>query len=323
MKKNIPLLLLAVFFCTGIFAQVVEVPQIAAEEVKVYTPPAPVQELKEYMRLQMPGDTGKKNGTRGAAVAWVPTAKKYYASFAGNTKYPMAVFDEKGKRISKDDLVTQFDTRGLWYDAKKKKLMANGYGENGWISYMLDAKGIPTDFVQVVGYKSQPEDHSVGAGDAAGTGVYFYGYDYVTKYTPNGKWSSEKYLNKGYAMAADDGNTSVTTEDNVGKVDQEAIKEPEIIAPPAVTTTTDAAVSSFDSRYNTTTIVYTGINEMELGLLNVAKKQVELYSKKSGYMTKILKLPAEAPTELVFNFAYANGVVWLFDKTKRLWVGYK
>jgi hypothetical protein len=40
-------------------------------------------------------------------------------------------------------------------------------------------------------------------------------------------------------------------------------------------------------------------------------------------MTQILKLPDTATTEGMFNFAFANGIYWLFDMETRIWTGYK
>jgi hypothetical protein len=56
----------------------------------------------------------------------------------------------------------------------------------------------------------------------------------------------------------------------------------------------------------------------------VAKKQIELYDAETGYLTQVLKLPSNAPElHTVFDFAYANGLFWIFDEENRTWVGYK
>jgi hypothetical protein len=60
-----------------------------------------------------------------------------------------------------------------------------------------------------------------------------------------------------------------------------------------------------------------------LGFLCVDFKEIGLYSIKTGLLTKTLSLPTEAPAELTFNFAYANGIYWLFDMEARTWYGYK
>src|SRR5262245_4426823 len=74
--------------------------------------------LKKVLELKMP----KEGGANGASVAWHPVQKKYYAAMAGNTTYPLAVFDINGKRLSADDQTTMFDVRGLWYNSRSKKL---------------------------------------------------------------------------------------------------------------------------------------------------------------------------------------------------------
>ena len=99
-----------------------------------------VKTLKKTIELKMPGKvfvsilTGKDSlpGTRGGAVVWHPLQKKYYAAFAGNWKFPMAVFDISGKLLSNEDLTTFEDLRGMWYVPKLKKICGNGYSEIGW-----------------------------------------------------------------------------------------------------------------------------------------------------------------------------------------------
>src|SRR4051812_44622439 len=96
---------------------------------------APTQSLKKVAELKMPLTAeDEMPGTRGASVAWHPIQKKYYASFAGNVDFPMGVFDATGKRVSADELKTQADTRGLWYDPAKKTIAGNGYSDFGWFS---------------------------------------------------------------------------------------------------------------------------------------------------------------------------------------------
>ena len=77
------------------------------------------------------------------------------------------------------------------------------------------------------------------------------------------------------------------------------------------------------SGYNTTNMVITGLPGSELGFLNADEKQIELYNIKTGLLIKKLQLPKMAVTEKIFNFAYANGIFWLFDMDSRTWTGYK
>ena len=97
---------------------------------------AQTAELNKVLELKMPREKGGDFcGTRGGSVCWNPMTKKFYASFAGNAGFPMAVFDNNGKRMSADELNTKVDMRGLWYDPSLKKICGNGYNENGWFSF--------------------------------------------------------------------------------------------------------------------------------------------------------------------------------------------
>ncbi len=75
--------------------------------------------------------------------------------------------------------------------------------------------------------------------------------------------------------------------------------------------------------YNENAIIYTGIAKSEIGVLNFSDKQIELYNLATGLRTQILKLPSGAPVQASLNFSYCNGTYWLYDKTDRVWHGYK
>ena len=75
--------------------------------------------------------------------------------------------------------------------------------------------------------------------------------------------------------------------------------------------------------YNTTTLIYTGIKQAELGLLNTGSKQVELYDKERGELKEVWHLPKNTVVNERLNFSYANGIVWLFDTNTRSWIGYR
>ena len=83
----------------------------------------------------------------------------------------------------------------------------------------------------------------------------------------------------------------------------------------------DASASPED--YNYTSLICTGVKGGELGFVNVTNKQIELYDMKSGFLVKKLSLPDTTAVEMSFNFAYANGIYWLFDIENRTWKGYK
>ena len=255
----------------------------ATVEAQINTKP-----VKKVAVLSMPGDAG----SNGAAVVWHPVLKKYYASFAGNTEYPLAIFDATYKLLSSDDVTTMFDVRGMWYNTVSKKLEANGYDENGWISYKLNAKGIPEDIVQLQEGMVQPTEQSVGVFDAQKKRISFLKDGTIYSYSLNGQIADD-YIELKL------------------KVDEPSETEDEL---EKTTALTDA--------YSTNTLCYTGIVNAEFAVLNYSSLQIECYNRK-GIQTKSLQLPDDAVVYNNFNFAYANGIFWLFDKNERQWIGYK
>lgn len=238
--------------------------------------------LKKVMELQMPGDLGS-NGT---AVVWHPAQKKYYAAFAGNADFPLAIFDSKGKEISDGTLTTGYDLRGMWYNAKTKMLEGNCYDDIGWVRYKLNAKGLPETPEIFLPGMNQPAEQNVGQYDPKKNSVYFLGTDGVAIYNMDGTSSSTIFLKK----EADDD---------------------------------DMMFDDDNEDYNKVTLIYTGIAKSELGILNITDKKVELYNVATGVLNGSWTLPEDAPVYSMFNFAYANGIVWLFDKDARKWLGYK
>jgi len=71
------------------------------------------------------------------------------------------------------------------------------------------------------------------------------------------------------------------------------------------------------------TAIYTGILKAEIGLLNNTDKKIELFNLATGKPAATWQLPDDIPENTIFNFAYSNGIVWLFDKEARTWYGYK
>lgn len=231
-----------------------------------------------------------EGGANGASVAWHPVRKYYYTAMAGNASYPMVVFDAKGKRVFDDALETKFDVRGLWYNPFTKALQTNGYSENGWGEYQLLENGKPSDINVLYEGMLQPDAQSVGSYDPVKNMLYFY------------------------------------TED--GGVDQYSVKVKKYIKSiPLKLGRTKTEADDFDNDlviedYNNVA-VYTGIKGSEIGMLNVAEMQIELYSLTDGFQTKIIKLPEDAPVNSMFNFSYTNNTWFLFDKENRTWLGYK
>jgi hypothetical protein len=227
----------------------------------------------------------REGGANGASVAWHPIEKKYYVAIAGNVSYCLALYDAKGKLLSSPDLETQFDVRGLWYNPRTKSIQMNGYDEFGWAEYKLDRTGTPTAVKNLFEGKNQPNEQSVGAFDPELKQVYFLNED--------------------------------------GDIDCYALKTGEYEKKIALYNADIESISSVFEDYNTSTVIYTGIKDKEIGLLNFESKEIELFSKKTGIHTQTRVLPKDAPVEGRLNFAYANGIYWLFDKDTRIWHGFR
>jgi hypothetical protein len=248
--------------------------------------------LKKVMELKMPKTVDDDMpGTRGASVVWHPLQKKYYAAFAGNTEYPLAVFSAIGKRLSTDAQTTLVDLRGLWYNPEKKQICGNGYNDNGWVSYNLTKMGLIDSLTINFAGMNQPGEQCAGAYNTVKKQVLFLNGSQIWAY--NAK-----------AVIAD--STAVI---HWGLTAKDGIVE-------------DEDVTTVPEGYNTN-IIYSGIAGAEVGVLNIVDKQIELYNYKTGFISKKLKLPETAIVEPSFNFAYANGIYWLFDMEKRVWIGYK
>ncbi len=251
--------------------------------------------LYETLSLVMPTDPG----ARGASVAWHPKLKRYYAPKSGNTEYSMAIFDAKGKLVSPPGLETQFDIRGFWYSPVLKTFCANGYGDNGWVSYELDKKGIPVSTNKLVDEMTQPDEQSVGTFDEKNNLVYFLEGQNVIIYdaeTQKKKGKIRLYINKkadANQQAGDQGSDG----SNSDRVTPENI--------------------------NNSTVVYTGIPKAEFALLDFEEKEIQLYDKNTGYITQELSLPVNAPAQEMLCFSYCNKMYWLFDMKTKTWKAYK
>lgn len=286
MKTKI--LLLFVLLCgVSVLVPAQESPQKSASAT------AQIRDLKKVLELKMPKTADDEYcGTRGASVCWNPVTKKYYAAFAGNTSFPLGVFDVKGKLLSDADQTTLQDTRGLWYNPTTKKISGNGYNDNGWFSYTLDSKGIPTDYVTDFSGMNQPDENSCGVYDPSSKSVLFLNKGKITYY--DGKTAeSGKSVPIHWGRKKSQGVGEDENEDNQ------------------------------NSDYNYTSVIYTGIKNAEFGLLNTLSDNIELYDSKTGFMQTQLHLPDGTPLEPSFNFAYANGIYWLFDIANRTWLGFK
>jgi hypothetical protein len=250
--------------------------------------------LKKVAELLMPKTVDDDMpGTRGASVAWHPVQKKYYAVMAGNMAYPIAAFDATGKRVSGQNDEAMIDVRGLWYNPTSKRIEGNAYGENGWFYYKLNSLGMIESHEVLFEGQNQPTEQCVGAYNPTDKKIMFLNGSQVYYYDISNATAGGDALILHWGRVAKDGESE----------DEEPTEPSE--------------------NHNSSTIVFTGVAGAEIGALNTDIKQIELYNKKDGFMTQILKLPDTATTEGMFNFAFANGIYWLFDMETRIWTGYK
>lgn len=249
------------------------------------------KELKEVVRLQMPDDPGE----RASSIAWHPFYKKYYAPKSGNAGYTLAIFDAEGKNVSPQKLNTGFDIRGFWYNPALKTFSANGYNDNGWMTYVLDQKGIPVDIQHDVLFMNQPDAQSVGSYDAANNLTYFLKGQFVVAY--NATTHKEVKRTRLFVNATDE---------------EEAVDVDLFFD-----------VNETPENVNYTTVIYTGIPKAEFALLNVDERTIDFYDSKTGIITKQYDLPFGAPADRMLCFSYANEFFWLFDIKTKIWHGYK
>ncbi len=263
--------------------------------VGVAAPPLQAQAVRTLQKsivLQMPKGRGENGGT----VAIHLKTRYYYATVTGNPTFSMAIFDGSGNRIGPPDLTLLTDSRGLWYDPFAKTFHANCYGKQGWAQYTLDEAGIPYEVRSLFSGKLQPQPNSVAAYVQREHSICFLkGTNAVFFDAGSGKEQPQKTipLKIGYTK-----------------------KNP----PPANWSTDTLEIPAV---YNSTTLIYTGIANAEIGLLNTQTHEIELYSKNDGLLTQRLVLPQSISLKNQFNFAFCNGIYWLYDPSARSWVGFR
>ena len=100
------------------------------------------------------------DGTNASAVTYVPGPNVFITCIAGNSDYPLEVFNREGKTIS--TAPAGLDLRGIWYNPATNSLEGNCAGEEGWFSTPLDAQGIPSgDWSLIRSGQCQPDFQSV------------------------------------------------------------------------------------------------------------------------------------------------------------------
>jgi len=156
----------------------------------------------------------------------------------------------------------------------------------------LNVKGIPIKTTIFLEGKNQPGDYSVGAFNPVKQQVMFLNEDEIYFYSIKGV-ELDQTLTMHWGRSKED-----------GEPDEEDLDW------------------TYDD-YNSTTVVYTGIKGAELGFINTTDSQIELYNIADGFLTRRLNLPEDAAINATFNFAYTNGMFWLFNMEERTWTSYK
>jgi hypothetical protein len=74
---------------------------------------------------------------------------------------------------------------------------------------------------------------------------------------------------------------------------------------------------------NYTSMIYTGMKKMEIGLLDFANNKIYLINKKDGSLTSTVTLPSSVKAHESFRFGYANKFAFIYSTTTRSWTGYR
>ena len=130
-------------------------------------------QLIKYPKASITLKIQQSKGTNGCGVAYNPSKGLYYATFAGNSEFPLEVFDKNGNPVFQTTVGN--DIRGFWWNAKTKELEANCYGNGGLIAMKLNEQGYPSlGNTQVLEGKTlQPNDNACGAFDGKKLLHYF------------------------------------------------------------------------------------------------------------------------------------------------------
>lgn len=249
------------------------------------------KQLTKQLSLYIPGQDGSNSG----AVVWHPKFKRYYTSMIGNAIYPMAIFSDKGHLID-GNFEAGADLRGLWYNANSKQIEYNCYADGGVGHYVLNATGEIINRETDKEGNFQPTDQSVGAYNEKDKLFFFADENFAVL----------SYKTIGGEL---EGRTTL-------QLDCSSKKQADELS--------DQEMENRRMDRNTS-VLYTGIKSSEYAVLNTDKQVIELYDAKTGLMTDKKRLPESFSTPLYnsFNFSYANGIWWFFNKESRTWEGYK
>ena len=74
---------------------------------------------------------------------------------------------------------------------------------------------------------------------------------------------------------------------------------------------------------NYTSMIYTGMKKMEIGLLDFANNKIYLINKKDGSLTATVNLPNSIKSPESFRFGYANKYAFIYSTDTRSWTGFR
>ena len=74
---------------------------------------------------------------------------------------------------------------------------------------------------------------------------------------------------------------------------------------------------------NSSSIIYTGCSNKEIGILDATNKKIYFFNKQTGVFTGESQLPNSAVTNNSFRFSYANNLAWLYDVSNRTWTSFQ
>ncbi|MBL6964040.1 MAG: hypothetical protein ISR55_09455 [Bacteroidetes bacterium] len=73
---------------------------------------------------------------------------------------------------------------------------------------------------------------------------------------------------------------------------------------------------------NTTTILFTGVKNMEFGILDEGNQSLLLFNKKGEHQGSV-SINASFSLPEMFNVSFTNGYLFIFNKDRREWLGYQ
>jgi len=126
-------------------------------------------DINNSIQLKLPST----EGANGTGVAYNSAKNIYYTAFAGNSSFPLEVFDQTGQFISKTTM--QEDFRGFWYNENKNALEGNTFDNSGIYDLLLKDSGLPNGQKKfVVKLFNQPSEQSCGAYKPETNEILFY-----------------------------------------------------------------------------------------------------------------------------------------------------